>query len=94
MIVDVVAGRLQNLHDEFIRLMQLPDDLLFPGGGSLYAVAYQPFHRDGEDGINVWPYRLAFGQPLPTVPLAVRDALILPLPLESTYRLACRSNGL
>src|SRR5262249_45239820 len=42
-IVDVVTERLANLHDELIRLMQLPDICRFPAQTMLYVVSYRPF---------------------------------------------------
>jgi hypothetical protein len=84
-IVDVVTERRANLHDELIRLMGRPESFTFPGDSPLYVVAYRPARRKKGDQIDIWPTPLAVGQPLPTVPLALRGAGCVPLDLESTY---------
>jgi hypothetical protein len=93
-IVDVVTDRLANLHDELMRLMEQPEVFLFPEEPSLYAVAYRPARRQAGDQIDCWPAPLAVGQPLPVLPLALREGPILPLDLESTYMETCRSSRL
>src|SRR5438046_4250675 len=42
-IVDVVTERPANLHDELIRLMELPEAFRFPSPPLLYVVSYRPF---------------------------------------------------
>jgi len=85
-IVDVVTDRLANLHDELIDLMEQADAFRFPLDSPLYAVGYRPARRDpGGDQVEIWPYPLAVGQPLPVVPLALRNGPTLPLDLDATY---------
>jgi hypothetical protein len=85
-IVDVVTERHANLHDELIRLLEQEERFCFPAESLLYAVAYHPLRREpGGDQIDIWPMTLAVGQPLPTVPLALRGGPIIPLDLELTY---------
>ena len=86
-IVDVVTDRLANLHDEMIDVMEQADAFRSPSDDSpLYAIGYRPARRDpGGDQIEIWPYPLAVGQPLPVVPLALRGGPTLPLDLEVTY---------
>jgi hypothetical protein len=89
-IVDVVTERLANMHNEIVSLMRMPDDLRYPHEGNLYAVAYRPVRREGADLIDAWPSRLALGEPLVTLPLAVRGLGCLPVDLDSTYTEALR----
>ena len=85
-IVDVVTGRLANLHDELVQLQGFSDAFRFPLDAPLYAVSYRPSRRDpGGDQVEIWPYPLAVGQPLTIVPLALRNGPTLPLDLEATY---------
>jgi hypothetical protein len=84
-VVDVVTQRLANLHDELIQLLGQPERFGFPRSAPLYAVAYHPFRRDDVDQIEFWPFSLAVGQVLPTVPLALRGGPTLALDLEATY---------
>jgi hypothetical protein len=85
-IVDVVTERLANLHDELIQLLGQPATFRFAEETPLYSVAYRPARREpGDDQIDLWPVALALGQPLPTMPLALRGAETVPVNLEATY---------
>jgi hypothetical protein len=84
-VIDVVTNRRANLHDELVRLMELTAEYAFPGQPPVYAVAYRPARRKAGGQIDVWLAPLAVGQPLPTVPLALRGADCVPLDLEATY---------
>jgi hypothetical protein len=88
-IVDIVTSRRTNLHNEILRLMEAPDTLSMATELNLYAVAYQPLRRDGNDEINVWRSPLALGQSLPTLPLGLRADLIIPVDFEFAYAEAC-----
>jgi hypothetical protein len=84
--VDVVTERLANLHDTLIDLLQQPDTFHFPGGSPLYTAAYRPVRRESTgDQIEMWLERLAVGQALPTMPLALRGSATVPVDLETTY---------
>jgi len=41
-------------------------------------------HHSAEDAM-LWPRLLALGQPLPVLPLALRNAGVVPVDLEGTY---------
>jgi hypothetical protein len=93
-VVDIVTGRHFNLHEGVVELVQ-------PGAASglaeevwLYAVAYRPLRRGQANQIDVWPAPLAVGQPLPTLPLALRGGPVLPLDLEALYTEARRRTRL
>jgi hypothetical protein len=94
-VVDVVTDRQANLHDELIDLLEKPEEFHFPGGALLYAVAYRPARRDpGGDQIDIWPVPLAVGDPLPTLPLALRGAVTVPVDLEAAYAQARKRSRL
>jgi hypothetical protein len=93
-IVDVVTDRLVNLHDELIRLMQLPDVFRFPSEALLYVVSYRPFRTGDSDQVEFWPVPLDLGQSMPSMPLALRGGPTLPVDLEMTYTEACLSSRL
>jgi hypothetical protein len=61
---------------------------------TIYSVAYRPSRQTGGDQIELWPVPLAVGQPLPVLPLALRNANVVPVDLETTYREACRRSRL
>jgi hypothetical protein len=84
-VVDIVTSRHANLHDELATLLGHAEGFLFPTAAPLYATAYRPAHRQGRNEIDLWREPLALGQPLPTLPLAVRGLGCLPIDLERTY---------
>jgi hypothetical protein len=93
-IVDVVTERLANLHDELMALLGQPETACFPAEVQLYTAAYRPARRKAGDQIDCWPVPLSLGNPLPTMPLALRGGPTLPLELETTYTEACRRSRL
>ena len=44
-----------------------------PPDVALYAVSYGPCRRGENDQIDVWPAPLTLGEPLPVLPLWLRD---------------------
>jgi Protein of unknown function (DUF4058) len=91
-IVDIVSGRLANLHNELIHLMEQPAGYAMPGAPALYAVAYRPSRRETGDHIELWPIPLAIGRPLPVMPLALRGVATVPVDLEATYTTTCQDS--
>ncbi len=89
-VLDVIAGRHFNLHDELVRLLGIDSLFLMPADSWLYAVSYRPVSRAGHDVIDVWPFTLAVGSPLPALPLALRSSHAIQLDLEAAYEDACR----
>jgi hypothetical protein len=85
-VVDIVTSRHANLHDELVALMGHDNGFAFPEPTALYATAYRPAHRQERNEIDLWREPLAVGQPLPTLPLAVRGLGCLPIELEATYQ--------
>lgn len=84
-VVDVVTERQANMHDELIALLQQSEEFRFSANSLLYTVAYRPARRKDGDQIDIWNAPLTIGQPLPTMPLALRGGPTLPLDLETTY---------
>jgi hypothetical protein len=84
-VVDIVTSRHANLHDDLVALLGHTSGFKFPTPAHLYATAYRPAHRDQRNEIDLWLQALGLGQPLPTLPLAVRGLGCLPIDLEGTY---------
>jgi hypothetical protein len=84
-VVDIVTSRRANLHDELMALLGQPEGFAFATPTPLYATAYRPAHREDHSEIDLWREPLTLGQPLPTLPLAVRGLGCLPIDLEETY---------
>jgi hypothetical protein len=95
LVVDVVTERLANLHNTLMELFQQPSEYQLGEQVSLYAVAYRPVRRETlGDQIEMWPTVLAVGAPLPTMPLALRGSITLPVDLETTYMTARQQSRL
>jgi hypothetical protein len=87
-VVDVVTEREANLHNELMaRLSGAAAPFL---DALLYATAYRPVSRDGQQNLDMWEEVLTLGRPLPTLPLWLRGGLRLPLDLDATYERTCR----
>jgi hypothetical protein len=71
-VVDAVTERRANLHDEMARLI-VGDAPPFPGTPSIYAAAYRPVRVGDADKVSVWPVPLTVGEPLPVLPLWLRE---------------------
>jgi hypothetical protein len=84
-VVDIVTNRLANLHNEVIGLLGPGEPFLLASSMTTYAVAYRPSRQPSGDQIEVWPRPLLLGQPLPILPLALRNAGVVPVDLEETY---------
>jgi hypothetical protein len=93
-VVDIVTNRLANLHNEVIGLLGHGGPFLLPTTVATYAVAYRPSRQPAGDQIELWPRALALGQPLPELPLALRNAAVIPVALEETYNEACQRSRL
>ena len=86
-LVDAVTSRQGNLHVELVRRLGADTEI----AASLYAVAYR-VTRPAEDayGLELWEEPLSLGQPLPTLPLWLRDGPVIPLHLDPPYLRTCR----
>ena len=82
-VVDIVTNRQANLHDEVMGLLGQGEPLLM--GTPIYSTAYRPSRRPSGDQIELWLTQLTLGQPLPTLPLALRNAGVVPVDLDGTY---------
>jgi hypothetical protein len=87
-IVDVVTNRHANLHEELLVRLRHDDDPAWEP--PLYATSYRPIRRNGEAVLDIWRNELTVGQPLPIMPLWIRDAICLRVDLESSYLRTCR----
>jgi Protein of unknown function (DUF4058) len=84
-VVDIVTNRLANLHNEVMGLFGRGEPFVLPPAVTTYAVAYRPSRQPSADQIELWPRALSLGQALPVLPLALRNAGVVPVDLEETY---------
>lgn len=93
-VVDLVTNRLCNLHNEVIAALGHGQPFLLDSAVAIYAVAYRPSRQATGDQIEIWPEPLKFGAALPTLPLGLRNASVIPVDLDETYHEACRRSRL
>ena len=74
--------------------MEASHDQDFPADVTLYAAAYRPARRGGEEQIDLWMRPLALGMPLPELPLRLTGDLFVPVDFELAYQEACRRRRL
>ena len=84
-MVEVVTNRRANLHNELTQFLGPTGASMLAAEVFLYAGAYHPARRKEGDQMNVWPTTLTLAQPLPIMPLALRNFGCVPLALETTY---------
>lgn len=87
LIVDVVTSRRANLQQALLeRFAPDHEAPVTP----LFACSYQPRTIGDRLRLEMWLSPLAVGQPLPTLPLYLRDGPLLAVNLQQTYLDACR----
>lgn len=94
-LVDLVTVRQANLYAELLTLLGRSDPGLAPTPPALYAVTLRtrkpPKHRGL---LDAWFYPMTVGEPLPTLPIWLREDLRVMLPLEPSYQETCRILGI
>ncbi len=90
-VADVVTDRAGNLHTDLIERLHLPDAFEWSSPTGLFAASYRAVRVKDGTRLDVWPYPLAVGSELPTLPLWLEPDLSVPLELEPTYAAACKS---
>lgn len=93
-IVDVVTERLANFHNELMQVVGGLNPPLFPTGTATYVAGYRPVRREARNEIDVWSEAAVVGNPVPSVPLALRRGPLVPLDLEGTYNETLTDSGL
>jgi len=94
-IVDVVTSRGACLHNALVELIRVGGgEFDLPAHQALYATAYRPVRRAGEENLEVWVEPLEVGQALPVVALPLDKGVCVPIDLDTTYTEACRRSRL
>jgi hypothetical protein len=86
-MVDVVTTRHADMNAEVLAALEaeMPDTA--PVGRA--AVSYRSVGREATGQLQVWPFALEVGQPLPTVPLWLHGEIAVQLDLEASHAAAC-----
>ncbi len=89
-VVDVVTSRRGNLHNEIVRILDLPAEQRLPPETELYAVTYRPAMLENRPLLDFWTRTFAIGEPMPEMPLRLTGELFVPVDLEEAYVEVCR----
>ncbi|MBW3598254.1 MAG: DUF4058 family protein [Planctomycetes bacterium] len=90
-IVDVVTTKRFNLYAELMRFLESADPALGNNPSPIYASSLRMRYADGRRVMDTWYYPLAIGQPLPPLPIWLKETLAISLDLESAYEDTCRT---
>ncbi len=90
-IVDIVSIMDFNLYGELMDFVHGRDPALSDPPTCMYAATLQTRYQKRKKMMDAWYYPLAVGQPLPTLPIILRENFAVSLELESTYEDTCKS---
>lgn len=87
-IVDIVTDRHADLHAQ---LLQRVESNATTDDAPLYASAYHPKGKNTDATLEIWHEPLAIGEPLPTMPLYLKNGPLVPVDLSETYQQALKA---
>jgi hypothetical protein len=90
-IVDVVSTKNVNLYAELLSFLAGADPALGNEPPPLYAATVRLKDENRRRLMDGWYHPLAIGQPLPTLPVWLKEDLAVSLELESSYEETCRT---
>lgn len=85
-MVDVVSNHRANLHALLMERIDDPE----PRNDPLYTSAYRPVQRNGESKLEIWYEPLTVGEPLPSMPLYLKNGPRARVNLSETYQQTLR----
>jgi hypothetical protein len=89
--VDVVTTMNFNLYAELTNFFDSTDPALGDEPPPIYAVTLRLRREGPRRLLDTWYHPLALGQPLPTLPIWLKQAWAISLDLESSYEATCRT---
>lgn len=90
-IVDVVSTSEFNLYAELMNFLQGVDPALGSEPPPMYAATLRLRYEDRRRLMDNWYHPLAIGQPLPTLPIWLKETWAISLDLESSYEETCHT---
>ena len=90
-IVDVVSTSDFNLYAELMNFLESSDPALGGDPPPMYAVTVRMRREGPRRLMDSWYHPLAIGQPLPTLPVWLKETKAISLALESSYEETCRT---
>ena len=88
-LVDLVTIRRFNLYAQLMEFIGHPDRTMSSEEPPIYAASCRWVTRGTRARLEAWSHTLVLGQPLPTLPLWLREELVIALDLEQSYEQAC-----
>jgi hypothetical protein len=88
-LVDLVTIRRFNLYAQLMEFIGHPDQTMSNEEPPIYAASCRWVTRGTRARLEAWSHTLVVGQPLPTLPLWLREDLVIALDLEQSYEHAC-----
>ncbi len=90
-IVDVVSTYDFNLYAQLMNFLRGVDPALGSEPPPMYAATLRMRYEDRRRMMDNWYHPLAIGQPLPTLPIWLKETWAISLDLESSYEATCRT---
>src|SRR5215469_6529884 len=88
-LVDLVTIRRFNLHAQLMEFIGHPDVTMSNEEPPIYAASCRWVTKGTRARLEAWSHALVVGRPLPTLPLWLREDLVMALELEQSYEQAC-----
>jgi Protein of unknown function (DUF4058) len=88
-LVDLVTIRRFNLYAQLMEFIGHPDRTMSSDEPSIYAASCRWITKGTRAQLEAWSHTLSLGQPLPTLPLWLREDLVIALDLDQSYEQAC-----
>ena len=88
-LVDLVTVRRFNLYAQLMEFVGHPDETMSNEDPPIYAASCRWVTKGTRARLEAWSHTLVVGQPLPTLPLWLREDLVTALDLEQSYEQAC-----
>jgi hypothetical protein len=89
-LVDLVTTRRFNLYAQLMEFVRHPDNTMSNEEPPIYAASCRWVTKGTRARLEAWSHTLVIGEPLPTLPLWLREDLVIALDLEQSYEQACR----
>lgn len=90
-MVDIVTNRHFNLYSEMLGKLGQTDPKLSDPPANIYSVTCRTRPPGQSHLFDSWAYRLAVGEPLPTLPIWLAEDHMLNFDLEASYEATCRA---
>jgi hypothetical protein len=88
-LVDLVTVRRFNLYAQLMEFIGHPDPTMSNEEPPIYAASCRWVTKGMRARLEAWSHTLVVGRPLPTLPLWLREDLVIALDLEQSYEQAC-----